>query len=167
KFPPGHARAMGARLRIAVERQRGSGDGAHIRVRADGALSTPAGIWRDRRSNGRSSLRDRHTGPAAVACRRLNRRHAVGALRRDRRDVRAGDASLAQNDGRALRQQWLDGEIEAWTRARSPDEVLAAMDKADVPASKIYSIRDIVADAHYAARAMIREITLADGSRLK
>ena len=83
------------------------------------------------------------------------------------RDDLAGDASLAQNDGRALRQQWLDGEIEAWTRARSPDEVLAAMDKADVPASKIYSIRDIVADAHYAARAMIREITLADGSRLK
>ncbi len=83
------------------------------------------------------------------------------------RDDLAGDASLAHNDGRAARQQWLDGEIEAWTRAHSPDEVLAAMEKADVPASKIYSIRDIVADAHYAARAMIREITLADGSPLK
>src|SRR5207249_4028570 len=78
------------------------------------------------------------------------------------RDDLAGDASLAQNDGRALRQQWLDGEIEAWTQTRAPAEILAAMDKADVPASKIYSIRDIVADAHYAARAMIREITLAD-----
>ena len=83
------------------------------------------------------------------------------------RDDLAGDTSLAHNDGRAARQRWLDGEIEAWTRARSPDEVLAAMEKADVPASKIYSIRDIVADAHYAARAMIREITLADGSPLK
>ena len=83
------------------------------------------------------------------------------------RDDLAGDASLAHNDGRAARQQWLDGEIEAWTRSRSPDEVLAAMEKADVPASKIYSIRDIVADPHYAARAMIREIALADGSRLK
>jgi len=83
------------------------------------------------------------------------------------RDDLAGDASLAHNDGRAARQQWLDGEIESWTRARSPDEVLAAMEKADVPASKIYSIRDIVGDAHYAARAMIREIALADGSRLK
>jgi crotonobetainyl-CoA:carnitine CoA-transferase CaiB-like acyl-CoA transferase len=83
------------------------------------------------------------------------------------RDDLAGDASLAHNDGRAARQQWLDGEIEAWTRSRSPDEVLAAMEKADVPASKIYSIRDIVADPHYAARAMIREIVLADGSRLK
>src|SRR5437016_6116716 len=72
------------------------------------------------------------------------------------RDDLARDASLAQNDGRALRQQWLDGEIEAWTRARSPDEVLAAMDKADVPASKIYSIRDIVADPHYAGRATWR-----------
>ena len=83
------------------------------------------------------------------------------------RDDLAGDASLAHNDGRAARQQWLDGEIESWTRARSPDEVLAAMEKADVPASKIYSIRDIVGDAHYAARAMIREISLADGCRLK
>jgi crotonobetainyl-CoA:carnitine CoA-transferase CaiB-like acyl-CoA transferase len=83
------------------------------------------------------------------------------------RDDLAGDASLAHNDGRAGRQQWLDGEIEAWTRSRSPDEVLAAMEKADVPASKIYSIGDIVADPHYAARAMIREIALADGSRLK
>jgi formyl-CoA transferase len=79
----------------------------------------------------------------------------------------AGDASLAHNDGRAARQQWLDDQIEAWTRERSPEDVLAAMEKADVPASKIYSIRDIVADAHYAARAMIREIDLRDGSRLK
>jgi crotonobetainyl-CoA:carnitine CoA-transferase CaiB-like acyl-CoA transferase len=83
------------------------------------------------------------------------------------RDDLAGDASLAHNDGRAARQQWLDGEIETWTRARSLVDVLVAMEKAEVPASKIYSIRDIVADPHYAARAMIREIALADGSRLK
>jgi len=79
----------------------------------------------------------------------------------------AADPSLAHNDGRGARQQWLDGEIERWTRARSPDDVVAAMGAADVPASKIYTIRDIVADAQYQAREMIRDIRLADGSALK
>lgn len=84
----------------------------------------------------------------------------------DRPDL-ADDPSLAHNDGRAARQQWLDDEIERWTLTRTPDEVVPAMHACDVPASKIYTIRDIVADAQYAAREMIREITLADGSSLK
>jgi crotonobetainyl-CoA:carnitine CoA-transferase CaiB-like acyl-CoA transferase len=83
------------------------------------------------------------------------------------RDDLADDASLAHNDGRAARQAWLDGEIEAWTSARTPAAVLAALEAADVPASKIYSIADIVADPHYAARQMIRQIRLADGATLK
>jgi formyl-CoA transferase len=76
----------------------------------------------------------------------------------------AEDPGLAHNDGRAARQAWLDGEIEAWTRARTPNAVLAAMEAADVPASKIYTVRDIAADPHYAARDMIREIRLGTGT---
>ncbi len=83
------------------------------------------------------------------------------------RDDLAGDAALAHNDGRAARQQWLDEEIERWTSARAPEAVLAAMEAASVPASKIYSIADIVADPHYAARAMIRQVQLANGETLK
>ena len=79
----------------------------------------------------------------------------------------AGEASLAHNDGRAARQAWLDAEIEAWTSARAPAEVLAALEQAEVPASKIYSIADIVADPHYAARGMIRQIRLAGGATLR
>jgi len=79
----------------------------------------------------------------------------------------AADPALAHNDGRAARQQWLDDEIERWTCARTPDDVVAAMEAADVPASKIYTIRDIVADAQYQAREMIRDIRLVDGSALK
>jgi crotonobetainyl-CoA:carnitine CoA-transferase CaiB-like acyl-CoA transferase len=79
----------------------------------------------------------------------------------------ADDPSLAHNDGRAARQEWLDEQIEQWTRRRSPDDVVSRMGDADVPASKIYTIRDIVGDAQYRAREMIREIDLADGSRLK
>ncbi|CAG0988946.1 succinyl-CoA:(S)-malate CoA-transferase subunit B [Burkholderiales bacterium] len=83
------------------------------------------------------------------------------------RDDLANDASLAHNDGRGARQAWLDGEIEAWTSARSPSEVLDAMARAEVPASRIYTVRDIVADPQYAARGMIREIALAGGGTLK
>ena len=80
------------------------------------------------------------------------------------RDDLANDPSLAHNDGRAKRQSWLDGEIESWTSARAPSEVLAAMEGAAVPASKIYSIADIVADPHYATREMIRRIRVGDAT---
>ncbi len=79
----------------------------------------------------------------------------------------AEDPALAHNDGRAAKQAWLDDTIEAWTVTRSPEDVLAAMAAAEVPASKIYDIRDIVADAHYQARGMLREIRLDDGATLK
>jgi crotonobetainyl-CoA:carnitine CoA-transferase CaiB-like acyl-CoA transferase len=82
------------------------------------------------------------------------------------RDDLAADPALAHNDGRAARQAWLDTEIEAWTSTRLPDEVLATMQRADVPASKIYTVRDIVADAHYQAREMIRTVATPSG-RLK
>jgi crotonobetainyl-CoA:carnitine CoA-transferase CaiB-like acyl-CoA transferase len=83
------------------------------------------------------------------------------------RDDLAVDASLAHNDGRAAKQAWLDGEIERWTSERAPEDVLAAMEKADVPASKIYSVRDIAADPHYLARGMIREIAMPGGGTLR
>ena len=68
---------------------------------------------------------------------------------------------------KARKQAWLDAEIEAWTSARSPEAVLAAMAAAEVPASRIYSIRDIVSDPQYAAREMIREVRTHGGSMLK
>ena len=83
------------------------------------------------------------------------------------RDDLAADASLAHNDGRAQRQSWLDGEIEAWTSARTPAEALDALGRAEVPASRIYSVRDIAADPQYAARGMIREVSLPGGGMLK
>lgn len=91
-------------------------------------------------------------------------RRLCGAMGRD--DL-ASDPSLAHNDGRGAKQAWLDAEIEAWTSARSPEAVLAAMAAAEVPASRIYSIRDIVSDPQYAAREMIREVRTHGGSMLK
>ena len=41
------------------------------------------------------------------------------------------------------------------------------MNAADVPHGKIYTAADIVNDPQYLAREMIREMTLADGTKLK
>jgi crotonobetainyl-CoA:carnitine CoA-transferase CaiB-like acyl-CoA transferase len=71
------------------------------------------------------------------------------------RDDLASDASLAHNDGRAAKQSWLDGRSRR--RRRHPlADVLAALESAAVQASKIHSIADIVADPHYAVRALRR-----------
>lgn len=81
------------------------------------------------------------------------------------RDDLGTDPSLAQNDGRATRATELDAAIGAWTAQRSLDAVLAAMAAAEVPASRIYSIADLAADPHYAARGNVERIpALAGGT---
>jgi formyl-CoA transferase len=86
---------------------------------------------------------------------------AIG--RTDLRD----DPGLARNDGRAARMEEIDDAIAAWTVERTQGAVLEAMDKAEVPAGRIYSAADIAADPHYAARGMIEQIVAADGEPLK
>ncbi|MDB5590434.1 CaiB/BaiF CoA-transferase family protein [Enterovirga sp.] len=76
----------------------------------------------------------------------------------------ADDPRLARNDGRAAQVELIDGAIADWTGGRSIDEVLALMNEAGVPAGRVYSVADIVADPHYRARDMIIETTLPDGT---
>jgi formyl-CoA transferase len=83
------------------------------------------------------------------------------------RDDLANDPTLGDNTGRVARVEEIDQAIKAWTLQKSVDEVLEALDSASVPAGKIYNIADIAADPHYAARGMLQQITLADGSTLK
>jgi formyl-CoA transferase len=78
----------------------------------------------------------------------------------------ARDAQLADNTGRVARVGEIDDAIGAWTAGRSVAEVLTALDAADVPAGRIYTVADIAADPHYAARGMLDSVTLADGSEL-
>jgi formyl-CoA transferase len=44
--------------------------------------------------------------------------------------------------------------------------VLQVLDAAGVPAGRIYTIADIAADPHYAARGMLQQIRLEDGDTL-
>ena len=76
------------------------------------------------------------------------------------------DPSLADNSGRVQRVAELDAAIEAWTLQHTVDEVLTALDKASVPAGRIYTVADIAADPHYRAREMIQQVQMDDGSTL-
>lgn len=76
------------------------------------------------------------------------------------------DPALADNAGRVARVTELDEAIGAWTVQRKVEDVLAKLEAASVPASRIYTVADIAADPHYLARDMLRELDLDDGSRL-
>ena len=78
----------------------------------------------------------------------------------------ANDPTLADNAGRVKRVEELDAAIGAWTLPRGVAEVLAALDAASVPAGRIYTVADIAADPHYAARGMLQQVTMSDGSQL-
>jgi len=78
----------------------------------------------------------------------------------------ANDPALADNTGRVARVAEIDQAIEAWTLQRPVEAVLDALEQASVPAGRIYTVADIAADPHYAAREMLQAITLADGSSL-
>jgi formyl-CoA transferase len=79
----------------------------------------------------------------------------------------AADPALANNEGRVKRVQEIDAAIGAWTADKGIDEILACMEKARVPAGRIYSAKDIAEDPHYAARGMVREIVTRVQLRLK
>ncbi|MEY4316994.1 MAG: hypothetical protein RI902_802 [Pseudomonadota bacterium] len=82
------------------------------------------------------------------------------------REDLANDVSLQDNAGRVARVQELDQAVGEWTAKHSVDEVLNALDGASVPAGRIYTVADIAADPHYAAREMLQNIQLDDGSQL-
>ncbi|AXF18009.1 CaiB/BaiF CoA transferase family protein [Paraburkholderia caledonica] len=79
----------------------------------------------------------------------------------------ADDPALAHNDGRAKHCAMLDEAIAAWTSHHSTDDVLAALERAEVPAGRIYSVADIVADPHYQARDMLLQAQLPGGASVK
>ena len=78
----------------------------------------------------------------------------------------ASDPSLADNAGRVRRVQELDEAIGVWAQSLPVDEVLSALEQAGVPAGKIYTVADVAADPHYAARGMLAQVRMDDGSSL-
>jgi formyl-CoA transferase len=77
------------------------------------------------------------------------------------------DPALARNDGRAQQMERIDGAIGEYTSRFSQEEILREMEKAEVPAGRIYSAADIAVDPHFQARGMIESIVANDGEPLK
>jgi len=83
------------------------------------------------------------------------------------RDDLANDSSLASNAGRVPRARELDQAIESWTSEHNLEQVLGELERAEVPAGRVYDPEDIVKDVHYAARDMIEKWNLPDGKPMK
>ena len=75
----------------------------------------------------------------------------------------AAKPELATNDGRVNAVIEIDDAISTWTRRHSVTQALAALAAARVPASRIYTAKDIAEDPQYLARGMIKRITTRDG----
>ncbi|WP_426179446.1 CaiB/BaiF CoA transferase family protein [Pseudomonas sp. TWRC1-2] len=74
---------------------------------------------------------------------------------------------FAHNDGRAAKSALLDAAITHWTSSLPIDQVLSALEAAEVPAGRIYSVADIVSDPHYRARDMLLNAELPGGVSVK
>ncbi|MGB3123460.1 MAG: CaiB/BaiF CoA-transferase family protein [Pseudomonas sp.] len=74
---------------------------------------------------------------------------------------------FAHNDGRAAKSGLLDAAITHWTSSLPIEQVLSALEAAEVPAGRIYSVADIVSDPHYQARDMLLTAELPGGVSVK
>jgi crotonobetainyl-CoA:carnitine CoA-transferase CaiB-like acyl-CoA transferase len=79
----------------------------------------------------------------------------------------AGDPELERNDGRVKRTQEIDDAIQAWCDTQDIDGALTVLKAADVPAGKIYSVRDMMVDPQFLAREMFEQHHFADGTPVK
>lgn len=83
------------------------------------------------------------------------------------RDDMATDPQLANNAGRVPRTQEIDDAIQAWCSGQRIDTALATLQTADVPVSKIYSVRDMLQDPQFLARQMFEQHLFKDGTPVK
>ena len=74
----------------------------------------------------------------------------------------ADDSALATNPGRVARREEIDDAIAAWTRTLPAAAVVERLVAAAVPVSTIYSVADMAADPHYAARGLFERLRVGD-----
>ncbi|HEX9465419.1 MAG TPA: CoA transferase [Alphaproteobacteria bacterium] len=91
-------------------------------------------------------------------------RRLMGAIGRP---ALADDARFCTAALRAKNEDALDEIIAGWTGARSLETVEAALQNADVPATRVYTMADIFRDRHVAARRMIADVPDAELTSIK
>jgi crotonobetainyl-CoA:carnitine CoA-transferase CaiB-like acyl-CoA transferase len=68
------------------------------------------------------------------------------------------DPRFADQNARNRNEAELEALISEWTQSRDLVELQQALDQADVPASRIFTMADIYQDAHYRARDMLKSV---------
>ena len=76
----------------------------------------------------------------------------------------ADDPALAHNDGRVARTEEIEQVIGDWVAAHDLEEVLAVLERADVPSGKIFDIADIAARRALRGARDDRQFRLPDGT---
>jgi formyl-CoA transferase len=79
----------------------------------------------------------------------------------------ADDPGLADNAGRDARRDEVYDLIDAWCREYDEAELLQKLEKAEVPASRVYSVADMFADPQFIARQMFESARLPDGKAFR
>jgi crotonobetainyl-CoA:carnitine CoA-transferase CaiB-like acyl-CoA transferase len=82
------------------------------------------------------------------------------------RDDLGADPALQTNDQRVAQEALLESAIAQWVAAHPAAHVLATLEAADVPVSRIYSIADIAQDPQFRARGVLAPATLPDGTEV-
>jgi formyl-CoA transferase len=75
----------------------------------------------------------------------------------------ADDERFRTHAARGAHMEELDALIAGWTRSLDPDRLLTVLEEHGVPAGRIFTARDMLADAHYAARGMVLRRIAAQG----
>jgi len=70
----------------------------------------------------------------------------------------AHDERYATQLARGRRVDEMDAMVEAWTLQHDALEIVEAMNADGVPVAKVYTIADIFADPHFAARGMLQKL---------
>ncbi|MEM7078872.1 MAG: CaiB/BaiF CoA-transferase family protein [Pseudomonadota bacterium] len=76
----------------------------------------------------------------------------------------ASDPRYANNAGRVVHQDMIDGTIAVWTASLTSEAVISTLEAADVPVGPIYSVADMMNDPHYQARELFEEHTTPTGN---
>jgi len=80
----------------------------------------------------------------------------------DRSDM-AQDPRYADNAGRVTHQEYIDGVLAVWTKARPAADVIAILEAAEVPVGPIYNVEDMMQDPHYNARGLFESVETPHG----
>ena len=67
-------------------------------------------------------------------------------------------SAMPRNSRAASGSNEMDAMVESWTLQHDALEIVAAMNADGVPVAKVYTIADIFADPHFAARGMLQKL---------